>query len=79
MHQVVSLQQFKTKIMSTEKKLTAVEWLEQNLTMDAQNYYKEDIKQAKEKEKQQLYDFYDNGFENPNVSAEQHYKETFKN
>ena len=67
--------------MSTEKKLTPVEWLEQQIRYYISNDYRlfEIFRQAKEKEKQELYDFYDAGFENPKVSAEQYYKETFKN
>lgn len=127
--------------MSTEKKLTAVEWLVENTPLCKNDFYLEQINQAKEKEKQQLtailgssekvaeimelfkkrldmktqkkptamqefidrlkndfnfvvsnnvtemylekekqhlYDFYDHGYENPNVIGEQYYNETFK-
>ena len=49
----------KTKIMSTEKKLTAVEWLEQQTkTPEWHSLKRGDIfEQAKELEKQQIIDF----------------------
>jgi hypothetical protein len=63
---------------NTEKKLTAVEWLVENTPLCKNDFYLEQINQAKEKEKQQLYDFYDHGHENPYKSGEQYYNETFK-
>jgi hypothetical protein len=52
--------------------------LVENTPLCKNDFYLEQINQAKEKEKQQLYDFYDHGHENPYKSGEQYYKETFK-
>ena len=67
--------------MSTEKKLTAVEWLFDEMLKGKFNM-KEIIKQAKELEKQQIIDSC-NTFGNLNgvdkEDFEQYYNETFKN
>jgi vacuolar-type H+-ATPase subunit H len=60
---------------------TAVEWLVSKLPQRMLNYLKEEIEQAKEIEKQQIIDAYN---ENENymcdgTEAEQYYNETFKN
>jgi len=63
------------------KKLTAmqeiIDYLENNSLIDKQFLIKK-CKSKLEKEKQQIFDCYDSGFENPNVSAQQYYNETFK-
>jgi hypothetical protein len=64
--------------------MTAVEWLEQQLFNKLGKFTKGDIDQAKEMEKQQIIDAWENGrgvypvtiFVN---DAEQYYNETFKN
>ena len=62
--------------MSTEKKLTAVEWLEE-VYITRGCLYSSDLKLAKEKEKQQIIDANNSGYKNTR-SAEQYYNETFK-
>lgn len=59
-----------------ENKQTAVEWLVEDLTRLGHNFklYKKEIEQAKEKEKQQIMDAYNNG---ENRSAELYYNETY--
>jgi len=63
-------------------KQTAVEWLESQL-FELRNptlNQIEILKQAKEMEKQQIIDAYNNGQQIPPFEyAEQYYKETFKN
>lgn len=69
--------------MSTEKKLTAVEWLDKELDFLLELYpseYKkldELINQAKELEKQQIIDANNSGYKNTR-SAEHYYNETYK-
>jgi len=55
--------------------MTAVEWLMENL-----HTAKDPFKQAKEMEKQQIIDAWDNGCEDDGIidNAEQYYNETFK-
>jgi hypothetical protein len=80
--------------MSTEKKLTAVEWLQEQIikfhNWKLNPIYDENcfdeieldkaINQAKEKEKQQICKAYFCGYdENLTRSGEQYYKEMFKN
>jgi len=71
--------------MSTEKKLTAVEWLVEHLTEYGFNLklHKVEIQQAKEKEKQQIIDAYSDGrlsvITKEIISYEQYYEQTFKN
>ena len=77
-------------------KQTAVEWLVETLTpMNwtkeyMQEYYKDVINKAQEMEKEQIFDTWDNGFDNGNYygkynenceinSGEQYYNNTFKN
>lgn len=69
--------------MSTEKKLTAVEWLVIEIEkLTGLKIQEEDIiNQAKEKEKQQIIDSGKHGanFENsPFKNAEEYYEETYK-
>jgi hypothetical protein len=62
------------------EKLTAVEWLEENLTLDHQNYYKEDIKKAKEMERGQIERAYAKGFLTEGdliICCEQYMEETY--
>ena len=66
------------------EKQTAVSWLVSQLNKQgfAQVVTDEEIKQAKEMEKQQIIDAYYQGdadSDNIHVDAEQYYKETFKN
>jgi predicted secreted protein len=61
-----------------EKQLTAVEWLVDKLKENGVNFWQEEIEmieEAKEMEKQQIIDAYNNG---DNRSAELYYNETFK-
>ena len=62
---------------------TAVEWLVSKLPQRMLNYLKEEIEQAKEMEKQQIIDAYQQGFNNAYfnnpLSKEQYYNEIFKN
>jgi hypothetical protein len=70
----------------SNKKQTAVEWLEEQLRMQTPLYTKEQIIEiAKEIEKQQIIDSWDNGYEkgygflsSKFDNAEQYYNETFK-
>ena len=66
--------------MSTEKKLTAVEWLVEHLTEYCFNLklHKLEIKKAKEKEKQQIIDAHYEDSIKPYSSSEQYYNETYK-
>jgi hypothetical protein len=70
---------------------TAVEWYEKEIDSLIEKYESKEISKAdfiimkhnllypaKEMEKQQIYESYDYGFENPNVTGEQYYNETFK-
>lgn len=57
---------------------TAVEWLTEKLTLSDQDYYKEDIKQAKKLEKKHIIDAYRNGKMNKFENSEIYYNETFK-
>jgi hypothetical protein len=70
-------------------KQTAVEWLEQQLFNKRGKFNKSDIDQAKEMEKEQIVDAWDDGYDkgmrdriekisNPVGNAEQYYNETFK-
>ena len=64
--------------------MTAVEWLEENLISEPYseedfNYNSECWDKAKEIEKQQIIDAYNNGQQIPSFEyAEQYYNETFK-
>ena len=61
-----------------EKQLTAVDWLVEKLKENGVNFWQEEIEmieEAKEMEKQQIIDAYNNG---DNRSAELYYNETFK-
>lgn len=71
-------------------KQTAVEWLESQLTEYLQRMYKSEIQQAKQMEKEQITDGYNEGKTNgmdishplsltKEISAEQYYNEQFKN
>jgi hypothetical protein len=76
-------------------KQTAVEWLEDNLLSEpwAEEHFEHNAEcwdKAKEIEKQQIFDTWDNGFDNGNYygkynenceinSGEQYYNNTFKN
>ena len=70
--------------MSTEKKLTAVEWLDKELDFLLELYpseYKkldELINQAKELEKQQIIDAYRIGKIEQKENSEHYYNETYK-
>jgi hypothetical protein len=62
--------------------MTAVEWLYKNLLENPISnqdieYNEAVFHNAKEMEKQQIFEAYDYGFENPNVTGEQYYNETF--
>jgi hypothetical protein len=62
--------------------MTAVEWLYKNLLENPISnqdieYNEAVFHNAKEMEKQQMFEAYDYGFENPNVTGEQYYNETF--
>ena len=59
-------------------KQTAVEWLVEELTKNGHNFklYKKEIEQAKEMEKQQIMDAYNELYVS---TGEQYYNETFKN
>ena len=62
---------------------TAVSWLEEQIVvrrngLDNSIPLTELFQQAKEMEKQLIYESYDYGFENPNVTGEQYYNETHK-
>lgn len=75
--------------MSTEKKLTAVEWLVEHLTEYGFNLklHKAEIQQAKEKEKQNIIETVEDIMCDMNLyesfrsikNGEQYYNETFKN
>jgi hypothetical protein len=58
-----------------EKQLTAVEWLFEQVWITSGEDLPELLEQAKEMEKQQIIDAYNNG---DNRSAELYYNETFK-
>ena len=61
-----------------EKQMTAVDWLVEKLKENGVNFWQEEIEmieEAKEMEKQQIIDAYNNG---DNRSAELYYNETFK-
>jgi hypothetical protein len=60
------------------EKQTAVDWLVEKLKENGVNFWQEEIEmieEAKEMEKQQIIDAYNNG---DNRSAELYYNETFK-
>jgi len=69
--------------MSTEKKLTAVEWLvDQMFNYLGTDYVNETIKSAKEIEKKQIVNACDYGkkyHEKFDYTSEQYYEQTFKN
>lgn len=72
MKKVIGFPHFKEKTLM-ENKQTAVEWLvKQYRQKNKIDYF--DIEQAKEKEKQQIMDAYNNG---ENRSAELYYNETY--
>ena len=62
--------------------MTAVEWLIENTSM-FKDIWKEEIKQAKEMEKQQIIDAfkegYDSGYRDNGKLGSEYYDETFKN
>ena len=62
-------------------KKTAVEWLVEQLPLIQQEGLRDEIKEAKEMEKEQIKDAFDEG--NPNgfiiKCGEQYYNETYKN
>lgn len=62
-------------------KQTAVEWLVEQLPLIQQEGLRDEIKQAKEMEKEQIIDAFDEG--NPNgfiiKCGEEYYNETYKN
>ena len=59
--------------------MTAVEWLEKELKrVYESDYFNRLLEQAKEMEKEQITDAWDNGFANGFDYAEQYYNETFK-
>jgi len=65
-------------------KQTAVEWLVSNidwmLVRNSKHHYKMIIEKAKEIEKQQIIDAWEDGQNSfPTINAKQYYKETFKN
>jgi hypothetical protein len=64
------------------KKVTAVEWLvEQIFFSDQREKFEKYINQAKEMEKQQIIDAYDEGVYlamTPSKTAEDYYQQTFK-
>jgi hypothetical protein len=67
------------KRQEMESNLTSVEWLESQLTEYLQRMYKSEIEQAKEMEKQQIIDAYN---ENENymcdgTEGEQYYNEKY--
>ena len=66
--------------MITEKQLTAVEWLVEELTRQNMfmHLFAKEIEQAKEMEKQQIIDAYQTSHISM-MTAEQYYKETYKN
>jgi 2-iminoacetate synthase ThiH len=68
--------------MSTEKKLTAVEWLHEEM-LKGKISMKDILEQAKEKEKQNIIDVcVEFGMNNETTNkerGEQYYRETFKN
>jgi hypothetical protein len=61
-------------------KQTAVNWLVEQICGDHTSEWQEQIKQAKEMEKEQIIDAWDNGCEDDGIidNAEQYYNETFK-
>ena len=64
--------------MEGMEKQTAVDWLVEKLKENGVNFWQEEIEmieEAKEMEKQQIIDAYNNG---DNRSAELYYNETFK-
>jgi hypothetical protein len=68
--------------MKQEPKQTAVEWLYETLWKQTDFSLPNNIlEQAKEMEKQQIMDAWDNGCEDDGIidNAEQYYNETFKN
>lgn len=68
--------------MSTEKKLTAVEWLVENTPLCKNDFYLDKINEAKEKEKQHIIDFAKEACNYntlKNNDFEDIYNETFKN
>ena len=77
------------KIDKQMSKQTAVEWLVEELNqkihiipMDKWNMIRDIVQQAKEMEKEQIIDAWDNGMKSDNGhfgTKEQYYNETFKN
>lgn len=72
--------------MSTEKKLTAVEWFAKELSKWDKNFliaFSNEINQAKEKEKQHIIDAGETALQTDFYvnyeSVEQYYNQTFKN
>jgi hypothetical protein len=63
-------------------KQTAVEWLVDKVlqTNHLKAIFEDEINQAKEREKQQIIDAWEDGQNSfPTINAKQYYKETFKN
>jgi hypothetical protein len=69
--------------------MTAIEWLVEQIDIENINWLKEEIKKAKEMERQQIFESWDNGFDNGNYygkynenceinCGKQYYNETFK-
>jgi hypothetical protein len=67
--------------MASNKQQTAVEFLKEALSIhfsfDEKMRFEGLFQQAKEMEKQQIFEAYDYGFENTNVTGGQYYKENF--
>jgi hypothetical protein len=59
-------------------KQTAVEWLVEQICGDHTSEWQEQIKQAKEMEKEQIIDAFNYGQFDLGMEAEQYYNETFK-
>lgn len=66
--------------MSTEKKLTAVEWLVENTPLCKNDFYLDKINEAKELEKKQIIDAVDEQYDLSILKqeGEQYYEETYK-
>ena len=65
-------------ISKMETTQTAVEWLASKLSITFQTMYDEEIKQAKQMEKEQIENAYVGGLEGLYMGAEEYYNKTYK-
>jgi hypothetical protein len=64
--------------MEGMEKQTAIDWLKQKWYSDENDITDETFEQAKEMEKEQIKDAWDNGCEYISENSEQYYNKTFK-